>query len=301
MNTREQENEIVRTLLECNNYLGKKQNLMKKIGSDIDLNLYNYNFKNLYCDINGLNLNESKNISFNKHTKIDTLLDNPYAYLQKVSKYLKNYNREVVVSLNESLETNVKKGQKNDISTYQKDLYKIINSLKKQNDILNIDKDILKIKKQLNKNIFVKGFDVNSFFNRKKIEQTYKKEIFSVLYDVSNDIMIFTELTKDDNVNIFCMYDVTKDNIYFDNFDKLYEYGEYDDYIKYYKNEYNKSNNYLKYLKNCFGQSLNNIYTNTRLLSLKYTDNMYADQAQKSLAEDIKRKKDLFKNSQNNI
>lgn len=300
MNTREQENEIVRTLLECNSYLYKKQNLIKKIGSNIDLSLYNYNFKNLYCDINGINLNESKNISFTKHTKIDTNLDNPYAYLQKVSRYIKNYNKEVVVNLNESLETNIKKGQKNDISTYQQDLIKIINNLKKQNDILNIDNDILKIKKQLNKNIFVKGFDTNSFFNRKKIEQISKKEIFSVLYDISNDIMIFTEL-NDDCVKIFCMYDVTKDNVYFSNFDKLYEYGEFDDYLKNYKKEYNKTTNYLKYLKNCLGQSINNIYTNVQLLGLKYTDNMYADQAQKTLAEDLRRKKELFKNSQNNI
>lgn len=300
MNIKEQENDIVKTLLECNTYLHKKQGLIKKVGGIIDLNLYSYNFKNLYCDINDVSLNESKNISFGKQTNIKTYLDNPYAYLQKVSRYIKNYSREVVVSLNESLQTTVNKGKQNDISTYQKDLNKLINNLKKQNDLINVDKNILRIKQQLNRDVLVKGFDVNSFFNRRKIEQDSKTNIFSVLYDISNDIVIFTTTDEKNVVKIFCMYDVAKDKIYFNKFDELYQYGEYDDYIKYFGDKYNKTGNYLKYIKNSFGQSITNIYTDVRLLGLKYTDNMYADQAQKSLAADVQKARELFNNSVKN-
>ena len=295
MSVKEQENEIVRTLLECNNYLYKRKNIIRKVGSNIDLSLYNYNFKSLYCDINNVNLNESLKLSFNKSTHVRTYLDNPYAYIQKVYNFINKHSKDVIVGLNESLIVD-KKGTKNDINTYQKDLSNLLKKLRLQNDLIHLDKNVLKIKQQLNKDVLVKGFDINSLLNRKKIEKDTNKQIFSILYDISNDVVIFTELDNE-NVRIFCLYDINKDDVYFREFEKIYKDNEMNIYISNYKNEYNKTTNYLKYIKRCFNQSIREIYTNVDLIGLKYSDNMYSDQAQKSLALDIQRQKEIFKNT----
>lgn len=337
-----QKNDIIVTLLECNNYLKRRFPNLK----GVDLDLYEYNFKSLYSDVNDISLNEadqslSRIFESNKNN-ISTYLDNPLVYVGKVMSYIdkaNTINREDIISLNESLDVttrnlnmvsskvsnmdNYKKpnmdiskaptpetaaledvdiipfqtNKTNNIQTYYNNLKRISNKLKLQNDLIHIDKPLLKVRQQLNKDVNVKGFDVNSKANRQIIESDTKTSIFAVLYDISKDYNIF--LTKDgDTVRIFGIYDTMTDTFHVNNFNELYQDGEYQDYINYFKPEYNKPTNYIKYLRNCFGQSIYTVYTNIEQLGLKFTDNLYSDQAQKSLEMDNIKKKELFKNVQ---
>ena len=275
MNIQEQESGLTSLLLESISVM--KQNRI----SNKDTRLFESNFKALYKDVNGLSsLNESR-IPFTKdENKPNVVLNNPtnvFAYLRKVVDICESYDETFVMNLNESFkveDSEVK--DKYDIPSYIKYLKRVINTLRKQDDFSKLNNQILSIKTSLNQPLRVYGMNV--------INTHPDDSIYGIIYDKSQKKLIFVSEK-----------DITVYNIEDDSYSTLVE--SYPDLIN--DADYSQAvekitpHNFSRIIKDYVHNNMCTLYTDVRKLDLKYTDNMYKDQEQRSRLADIQKAAEL--------
>ena len=277
----EKESAILSTIIACIKNLKdlqKKFGKIKNLCESLNLNVYNNNMINLYSDLSGMEYHElNENVNFEDGSMVKNHRNNYYAYFKKVSDFLDGYELGIQNSLNESFEpvdikkltnlgTKIKKTF--GIDSFKSDLKKVIDRLESINEIETYSNDIINIKIFAHKPIFIYGYDiVNNLKLQEELNKRYNKTInnlLSIIYDKSNKELLF-------------VYS-----------DSIIAYNLEDDSFKQAIVKLNKSN-YLDYIKNNINMNIVEIYKNIELMELKFTDNLYHDNARREFMENVKK------------
>ena len=97
----DKEQTIISTLLECNNEIRKVNKLLNNKSLERKVNLYHFNFGNLFSELNPLF--ENDNSISSQFSRITNTRDNYYSYFNKVRQFIDGYEPNIQKSLNESL------------------------------------------------------------------------------------------------------------------------------------------------------------------------------------------------------
>jgi hypothetical protein len=275
-NVYDKERLIVSGIIACNNQISRlqsKSRLFENLMDSDRTSMYKYNMMNLYSSISNtdfIGLNESHiTDSFDYITNSH---DNYYAYFNKMSNFLSGYEIPVQNSLNESLfisDTKVKNPTQIDITTFKQDLTEIIKKLSTINEIGNLTPQTLKIKTLSHVPTYVFGYNI---MNNEKLESSLREymkpeNIFMVVYDAYNMGLCFVGREG------FVFYDVKTD---------LFSFK---------KHTFTCDANLFQTFKEFTGINyLIELYFDTNLLNMKFTNNLYNDQKVQQMV-DLEKKK----------
>ena len=261
MNVQQQESNIASMLLECISNL-KDNGIRNK-----HVRMFESNFKMLYNDVRGLSpLNESFEPSVGDYSIVMNNPANVAAYLRKVLEKLK-VSHDVVTNLNENFSVGDNQQDEHDIEAFGKYARKLLRLFARQNDLLTLPQEVLKIKKTLHLPIRVSGMDVTNL-----------PECDTALYDGTYKSIILVKIGQG-----ILIYDLDTDN-FVEPSERLTDTS--------FISKMSVSNA-EKFFKFYLHPNIVTIYQNPKSLQLKYTDNLYKDQAQKSYIADLQKKKQL--------
>jgi hypothetical protein len=287
MNTQQTESSLVHLLLECVNII-ENNNVIKKLRPVNHLEFFKHNFKQLYNDVNNLDiLNESED-SFNDLLSSDwnkpdlqfVLKSNVYVKLKKMLRYINSMDATVITGLNESLKPVKKKVPfKYDINGFKMELNDVLDRLKNQDDLKHLPADILKIKTSLQSSLSVFGTDLYNIVDEIGARNP---DMFAVVYNKSEHDLIIVS-AQGGNVTFFEVYSITDDNFF--NLVLSEKYKNCQNLFTYISPNVH---NYLQILKDKIGHNLIVIYTDYNKLNLKFTDNIYKDRARIDAIENYK-------------
>lgn len=282
----DKEQTIISTLLECNNEIRKVNKLLNNKSLERKVNLYHFNFGNLFSELNPLF--ENDNSISSQFTKVSNTRNNYYAYFQKVKQFIDGYEPNVQSKLNESLKVDIAQVENPvqiNFTTFNQDLNKLIKLLEKKDDFTNLSPEVLKIKTLANKPILIFG------------------------YDICNNLQLKSELHSRFNIQesdlISICYEKTKNQLYFVTDKSLVVYDVKEDVLDYYQNVNKdrpiKSTNfhpdtYLQNLKDeTFKNSIFEIWCNVTKFGIKWTDNLYKDAARTKYVGEAQKQSSLIK------
>jgi hypothetical protein len=279
-NVYDKERLIVSGIIACNNQINNLQSKSRLFENLIDKdksNMYKYNMLNLYSSIvntDFITLNESFiNESFDY---IKNERDNYYAYFNQMNNFLSGYEVNVQKSLNESLftsDTQVKNPSQLDIETFKKDLKEIIGKLERINEVGNLSAPTLKIKTLSKVPTYVFGYNI---MNNEKLEPSIgeyikPQNVSMVVYDAYNKGLIFVGREG------FVFYDLRTDKFIFN------------------KHSFTIDANLFDAFKRFTGiNNLIQLYFDTSLFKMKYTNNLYNDEKYKDYLDMQKKKSNIF-------
>lgn len=283
MNTiQDKERIILGTIINCNKHIKKLYEDRRKnsVGyrrlfeSKIKISgLYHYNMLDLYSKVNRIDSLSVMNESFEFPSAVNLSNDNYYAYFKKCLSFLNEYEPTIQHSLNESLFVDPKKVKNPtqlDIDSFKKQLETIINQLSKEDETKQYSDEIIKIKTFASKPMFVCGFNIcNNFTIQRllveKFNLTFDK-VIAVVYNKSNKQIMFV---TNHSSKIIC-YDITEDQLdLYQNINK-----------QQLESKEIKPEIYLAQIKMLTGyNALVELYVNPLTLNIKYTDNLYRDDA----------------------
>lgn len=283
---KEKESLILGTIISCIKNLKDLQRKFSKIKNlceSLNLNIYNNNMLSLYSNLSGIEFHQlNESVSFDQINMVKNPRNNYYSYFRKVSDFLDGYEIGIQNSLNESFEpvlisndiktksltnlgTKIKKTF--GIESFKDDLKKVIERLESINEIDTYSNEVINIKIFAHKPIFIYGFDiVNNIKLQEELNNKFQKDIsslLSIIYDKTNKELLFIYSSG------IVSYEVEEDR------------------FKDVKVNLNKSN-YLDYIKNNINFNIVEIYKNIQLMELKFTDNLYHDEARKQFMEKVK-------------
>ena len=276
LSLQEKEQNIIATLIVCNNELNLD-----------DKNKYKNNMVQLYESIVGGDIIDSDSEIFesNNLIKKSDFRNNKYAYFQKVNNLIDNYDKDVIISLNE----NINQDSFN-INNFKNELKKEINLLQNNNDFNNLDKldsNILKIKIFAKKPIYVYGFNILNNKNlQKELQQVYNlniENIIAIIFDKSNKQILFIF------ESIIITY-VLENN----------DFGYYNDVWKDTENgnvlNINKINktNYLEFIKTEINANIIVLYVSISNFDLTFKDNLFKDKFKETLESQQQNKNNNF-------
>ena len=275
MNIQEQESGLTSLLLESIQIL-HNNNIYNK-----DLRIYENNFKSLMNVINESEIQETSEIkSFNPHISINQP-NNVYAYITKVISLCESYDKSLIHNLNESFDSSYSNHSKDkhDISSYIKYMNRIKSYLKKQNDFDKFNNQIVSLKVSLHQPLSVYGMNVCSLSNT-------NNDVDGIIFDKSNKIIIFVK----EGVSPWC-YDISTDDYHTlaDTYSEYINNNEESEIINKLK-----PNNFITIIKEYIHSNMIPLYVNIDKLGLKYSDNLYKDQAQKSAVQDKLKQQELM-------
>lgn len=276
----EKESLILGTIISCIKNLKdlqRKFGKIKNLCESLNLNIYNNNMLSLYSNLSGIEFHQlNESVSFDQINMVKNPRNNYYSYFKKVSDFLDGYEIGIQNSLNESFEpvdiksltnlgTKIKKTF--GIESFKDDLKKVIERLESINEIDTYSNEVINIKIFAHKPIFIYGFDiVNNIKLQEELNNKFQKDIsslLSIIYDKTNKELLFIYSSG------IVSYEVEEDR------------------FKDVKVNLNKSN-YLDYIKNNINFNIVEIYKNIQLMELKFTDNLYHDEARKQFMEKVK-------------
>lgn len=237
----DKEVKLLQTLIECNELL-----------DDENSDIYGFNFQQLY-----------EHIGYSTNSAVKISNGNKYKYFTDVYKFLDSHELSVYKTLNESLKPSASMKDNTsvfDIDSFKTKLYNHIKFLETQDDTNLYSHKHLKIKTYFRKPLIVRGFDICDY------------EPLLGTVGLSRDSLTAVAFNK----NTREIYFVT------DNLMNSVSYSiDTDEFNKIANNSIRVSpRDYLSILKEFTG--INNIielYLNTSKLDLKYTDNLYKDEA----------------------
>ncbi len=267
LSIQEKEQLIVGTILPCNNEIKKISQIMPKLNENLTRhNIYNFNMKQLFTEINPLM--ENVNIIPDNSVYVKNTRGNFFAYFQKVYDFLDGFEPNIQRTLNESFlvdQQMVNNPIQLNITTFKEDLKLIINDLAKKDDIVNLSPEILKIKTLANQPIFIYGYDIcNNISLKKELFEKFKittDNLLAICFDKSNKQLLFVT----NNTHTMVVYDLKTDS--FDLYSKLEEIPNKNLTIK----------NYFETLKELIHNNIVNIYVNINEFKFKMTDNLFFD------------------------
>lgn len=276
----EKESLILGTIISCIKNLKdlqKKFGKIKNLCESLNLNIYNNNMMSLYSNLSGIEFHQlNESVSFDQINMVKNPRNNYYSYFKNVSDFLDGYEIGIQNSLNESFEpvdiksltnlgTKIKKTF--GIESFKEDLKKVIEKLESINEVEVYSNDIINIKIFAHKPIFIYGFDiVNNIGLQEELNKKYKKDtnsLLSIIYDKTNKDLLFVYPSG------------------------IITYKIEEDIFQELQFNLNKAI-YLQFVKDNINANIVEIYRNIQLLELKFTDNLYNDEARKKFAEGVK-------------
>lgn len=244
---------IIGTLMECDRNLGNVSGLSK-------------NLCKMYSRSSGIpfkNLNESSEqlpnaVEFPKSK-------NRYAYYSKVLDFLNGCDAPLMESID----------IQNTIKSYKAKLRDIIDKLNKQNDFEKYSESIMKIKISIHQTIMVYGYDLMTNFSLlQDLSVNFglnSQNILAVVYDKYSEELLFIGFNSASIVK----YSIKTDKLERKDFQK--------------KTINFAPNQYFSELKDLLGiNDLHELYVNTSVLSIEFTDNIYQDKANSEYRKNIK-------------